>query len=198
VRVDGPEDPTLIQSAAAGDESSLAALYERYADVLFAFVCHRIAGERADAEDVFQETWLAALRSLASYRGQSAFFTWLCAIARNKIADAARRRRRHRTQSLDDLPESEIATLAEAGPLPDEILRREDVRLRVVRAMATLPDDYRIALTARYAGHCSVDEVARRLGKSLKATESVLSRARQALRDALVRAETEENHERER
>lgn len=204
--VDDPDDVTLVRGAVAGNETdgsavlsgNLAALYERYADMLFAFICHRMAGERSDAEDVFQETWLAALKSLQSYRGQSSFFTWLCSIARNKIVDAFRRRKRCPAQSLEDLPEGQLSALQESGPLPDEILQREDARVRVVLAMATLPDEYRTALAARYGDQRRVEEMAQLLGKSLKATESLLSRARQAFREALSRMETEESDGQER
>jgi RNA polymerase sigma-70 factor (ECF subfamily) len=108
--------------------------------------------------------------------------------------DAFRRRKRHPAQSLEDLPEGQLSALAESGPLPDEILQREDVRVRVVLAMATLPDEYRTALAARYGDQRRVEEMAQLLGKSLKATESLLSRARKAFREALSRMETEEGN----
>ena len=74
---------------------------------------------------------------------------------------------------------------------PEELLRERATCLRVVEVLGLLPLDYRRALVARYADGQSVEEVARLLGRSYKATESVLSRAKEAFRLALS-AETEE------
>jgi RNA polymerase sigma factor (sigma-70 family) len=73
------------------------------------------------------------------------------------------------------------------GPLPEELLRQNATRARVVAALTELPTDYREALIARYADSCPVAEVAQRLGRTYKATESLLSRAKAALREVLSR-----------
>src|SRR5512145_3414588 len=86
------EDFTLAQRVAGGDPAALSTLYERYADALFAFVYHRLDAPRSDVEEIWQETWLAALRSIQSYRGQSQLFTWLCGLAQHKVADYCRKR----------------------------------------------------------------------------------------------------------
>lgn len=177
------EDLTFARRVAGGDQAALNALYERYADPLFAFVYHRLDAPRADVEEIWQETWLAALRSIGSYRGQSQLFTWLCGLARHKIADY-NRKRGHRPQiSTGNSPEIAEAVL-DGEPLPEEILARRDVRSRVVEILMSLPDEYRLALVARYADGQSVDQVARLLDKSYKATESLLSRAKAAFRAA--------------
>ncbi len=181
------EDLDLARRVAAGDQQALEALYARYAEPLFAFIFHLLDGERCDAEETWQETWLAALHGLRAYRGDSRLFTWLCAIARHKAAD--RRRRRGRAIALSGLPAGELAALIDAGPLPEEVVAERATRARVVEALGVLPEDYREALVARYADDCPVDEVARRLGKPYKATESLLSRARAALRAALAALE---------
>src|SRR3974390_2228031 len=90
------EELALARRVADGDESALSALYERHAESLFAFVCHHLDGARPDAEELWQDTLAAAVRALPSYRGQSRFFSWLCSIARNKIADHCRRQSRLR------------------------------------------------------------------------------------------------------
>jgi RNA polymerase sigma-70 factor (ECF subfamily) len=71
------------------------------------------------------------------------------------------------------------------SPLPEEVLSQKATCLRVVEVLGQLPPDYRAALSARYADGSSVEEVARLLAKSYKATESLLSRARAAFRAAL-------------
>jgi RNA polymerase sigma-70 factor, ECF subfamily len=178
------EDLALAERVVSGDERALAALYQRYADPLFAFVFHALDGARPEAEEVWQDTLSAAVRGLPGYRGQSRFFSWLCGIARHKLADHFRRHRLAR-QHLFLLPPEDLTRLMDAGPLPDELVSRRATCLRVVEVLGRLPAEYRTALSARYAEGHSVEEVAGLLAKSYKATESLLSRAREAFRAAL-------------
>ena len=182
------DDLAVVRRIVAGDEIALNGVYARYADPLYAFVYHRMGARREDIEEVWQDTWLAALRSFPTFTGRSRLFTWLCGIARHKIADFLRRSQRvdaiRGDESVDD-----PAQLLDSSPLPEEILEHQAIRLRVVAAMAALPGDYQLALVARYADDCSVEDVARILGKSYKATESLLSRARYAFRAAFSAGE---------
>jgi RNA polymerase sigma-70 factor (ECF subfamily) len=181
----------LAQRAAAGSEKDLARLYRRYADPLFAFIYHRLGGHRLDAEDVFQDTWLAVLRSLPMYRGKSGLFGWLCGIALHKISDRHPCRRRDPVRLSRDIPAERLSAIMDDGPLPEDVLARLDTRIRALEALVALPDEHRLALVARYAHQCTVEETARRLGRSYKATESLLSRARKAFRDVLERTDRE-------
>jgi RNA polymerase sigma-70 factor (ECF subfamily) len=189
--MEAADDLTLARQVTDGDETALAAFYARYADPLFAFIYHHLDESRPDAEDIWQDTLLAAIRALPTYRGRSRLFTWLCGIARHKIADHLRRQGRSVAEVFSDVPQAELAALIGAGALPEEVVARQATRVRVVEALATLRDDYRTALVARYADEQSVDEVARQLGRTYKATESLLSRARVAFQEALARLETE-------
>jgi RNA polymerase sigma-70 factor (ECF subfamily) len=192
--VQSPEAPTmepdvaaelaLAERVAGGDESALNSLYERYADPLFGFICHSLDGARPEAEEVWQDTLSAALRTLPAYRGQSRFFTWLCSIARHKLADHFRRNRTRLPVCL--VPPEDLTRLLDDGPLPDELVNQRATCVRVLEVLGHLPDEYRTVLTARYADGHSVEEVARLVGKSYKATESLLSRARDAFRAALA------------
>jgi RNA polymerase sigma-70 factor (ECF subfamily) len=201
------EDRLLARRAAEGSEIALATLYERYADPLFAFIIHRLQGNRDEAEDVFQETWLAALASLRSFRGENRVFFWLCGIARHKIADHYRPGASagyvwQAGAGNLDLDESgagsnpaisgeRLAAQLERAPLPDDLVTQMETRALVVQAMALLPGDYRQALFGRYVAGLSVTEIAAELGKSYKATESLLSRARERFREALTLADQE-------
>jgi len=184
--VETKENLQLVSRAIAGSEAALAALYDRYADPLFAFIHHRMDGPRADVEDVFQETWLAALRSLRSYRGKTRIFFWLCGIARHKIADRSSHLRRERNRRAPLIGGEALAGLVEEGPLPEDVLALFETRSLVVEALALLSAEYRSALLARYVEECGVPEIARRLGRTYKATESLLSRARSSLRETLI------------
>jgi RNA polymerase sigma-70 factor (ECF subfamily) len=178
------DDLDLASRVAAGDEEALEVLYARYADPLFAFIYHHADLSRADAEDVWQETLVAAIRALPGYRGESRLFTWLCGIARHKLIDHRRRAGRPATPPEGERGRS-LAQAIDLTPLPDALLEQQAVRVAVVEALAMLPEDYRAALVGRYAEERSVDEVARLLGRSYKATESLLGRARLAFRNAI-------------
>lgn len=178
--------------AALGDKAALERLYDYYADPLFAFVCHHMRCSRHEEEEVWQDTWMAAVRSISTYRGQSHFFTWLCSIARRKIADHYRRQGRDSADLFSTVTARQLSELMDVEPLPEEILVQRDICVSVVEAMMTLPEDYHKALMARYVDGVSVNDVARMLGKNYKAAESLLTRARKALRSALVRIRQEQ------
>lgn len=185
------DDLALARRITDGDETALCAFYAQYADLLYAFIYHHLRGSHTDAEDVWQETLHASLRALPSYRGQSRLFTWLCGIARHKIADHYRRQGRSPAEAFSDVPEVELSRLLSAAPLPEDVVVRRDTCIRVTEALGLLSEDHRMALVARYAEERSVGEVARLLGRSYKAAESLLSRARIAFRDALAQIEEE-------
>lgn len=189
------EDRLLASRAAAGSEAALAALYDRYADPLFAFIYHRLHGNRADAEDVFQNTWLAALHSLRGFRGQTKLFFWLCGIARHKIADHYPRRALVLGVDNPNISAERLSVLIDQAPLPEDLVTRIDTRTLVVKALALLPAEYRVALVARYVDGQSVGEIAEELCRTYKATESLLSRARTRMREALALAEREDDDE---
>jgi len=179
----------LARQVARGDEAALRIFYERYADLLFAFVYHHLDGAHAEAEDIWQDTLLAAIQALPAYRGQSQLFTWLCGIAQHKIADYLRQQGRRATDVFSDLSEVRLSALVSDAPLPEELVMRRATRVRVVQALGLLNDDYQKALIARYADERSVQEVARMLGRTYKAAESLLARARDAFEEALASLE---------
>jgi RNA polymerase sigma-70 factor (ECF subfamily) len=190
---DDKADLDLAARVAQGDAGAFDDFYARHADLVFAFICHLLNGARADAEEIWQDTFVAALRALPGYRGQSRLSSWLCGIARHKVADFHRRSGGTR-EAVSSVPTEQLLDLMDSGPLPDEVLQQGAARARVVEALAGLPVDYRNALIARYVDGQPVDEVARRLGRSYKATESLLSRGRTALRD-LLRSVPRETYE---
>jgi RNA polymerase sigma-70 factor, ECF subfamily len=187
-----PSDSTLIDQAVRGDESSLIRLYERWADPVYGYLFNNLSGSKVEADDLFQETWLAILEALPRFRGESRVFSWFCGIARRKIADRYRYIERTHSCLKENADESRIENLPDSQPLPDEILRCKDTRDHVLNALGTLPTEYRRVLIARYVEEMSVEELSRLIGKTYKATESLLSRARESLKSALQK---ERHHE---
>lgn len=175
----------LARRLAAGDEAALEAFYRRYVDRIYGFAYTRLCGDRPAAEEVTQETFLAVLRTVGSYCGEAPLFAWLCTIARHKIADHYRRARRR-----DESQQHQV--VEEPGSAPDELearLLEEERRQRVLAALSRLPPHYRQALALKYLDGEPVRAIAAELELSPKATESLLSRAREALRLAYLQSE---------
>jgi RNA polymerase sigma-70 factor (ECF subfamily) len=134
---------------------------------LFAYLRYSLP-TREDAEDVLSETMVASVEAIKNFDGKSQLSTWLYAIARRKVADYWRKAGRN-TEELSDL--------FQAAPTGFSLEFRE--------AMSSLPENTRQALLLRYREGFSVSEVAQILGRSYKATESLLSRARALLAQQL-------------
>jgi RNA polymerase sigma factor (sigma-70 family) len=188
--VDPTDDSALATRVAAGDEAALETLYARHAGPLYAFVCHHVSRSRTDAEEIWQDTLLAAIRSLPKYDGRGRLFTWLCGIARHKIADHFRRCGSS-PAAFSELSAEQLRLIIDKSPLPEEMLSQPEVRIKVIETLAALPEPFRVALSARYAEERSVEDVAGILGKTYKGAESLLSRARAAFRAAFLGQDVE-------
>ena len=187
------DDVDLAVRVARGDADAFDDFYAHHANLVFAFIYHLLNGAREDAEEIWQDTLLAAVRALPGYRGQSRLSSWLCGIARRKVADFYRRQG-GAAGPVSSVPPERLLDLMDSGPLPDAVLQESVARARMVEALAGLSPDYRDALVARYVDGQPVEGVARRLGRSYKATESLLSRGRAALRE-LLRSNPQEPYE---
>jgi RNA polymerase sigma-70 factor (ECF subfamily) len=179
------EDRELTAALRRGEPGAWAELCERFGGALYRFACHLCGGESAWAEDVRQETLLAAAASIQSYRGEAPLFGWLCGIARRKAADELRRRGRMADPIPEDAGWAAAWDRLEMEPLPESLMERRELRAKVVEALWSLPPEYHRLLVARYADGTGVDLLARRSGRSYKAVESMLARARAALRNQL-------------
>jgi RNA polymerase sigma-70 factor (ECF subfamily) len=168
-------DPDSIDRIEQGDPEAWRELCEKYGEPLFRYAYH-LTRDSAAACDVRQATLLAAVEGIATYRRKVPVFAWLCGIARHKAADEVRRRE-YRHVPLEAVTEETWQRLS-SEPLPDELLERAETQAAVVEALWSLPEDYRQALVSRYVLGESVQELATRLGRTYKAAESILSRAR--------------------
>jgi RNA polymerase sigma-70 factor, ECF subfamily len=189
-----------INSLRRGDMDAWRTLFETYAGPLYLYAYHRCGGDAAAAEDIRQETFMIAIQSIDRYRGDAPLFGWLCGIARHRAADLARRGQRERVHVTATAGGEEDEALAEERPdprqpLPELEIVSQEESAAVVEALWSLPDAYRQALVWRYAQSRPVDEIARLLERPYKAAESLLSRARAALRERLECIYKEETHD---
>ena len=179
-------DRALVARMGAGDQRAFDEFFHSSAPRLAAFAARRSGLDAASVEDVVQNTLVKAVRKLASYRGEAALFTWLTEICRHELADVYRKAaRRPDHGSLDELNSAGRHAQLRM-PAHHEPAARIDSEMRqtaVVRALRALPERYALALEAKYRDGFSVDEVARLLGLTSTAAQSLLARARDAFRE---------------
>jgi RNA polymerase sigma-70 factor (ECF subfamily) len=180
------EDRQLAQRLVAGDQLAFAAFFDRYAQRLAAFVLRRSNMDVAAAEDIVQNVMIRAVRAMPGYRAEASLLTWLCQICRSELADARRHlARRPFTLSMDSDPSIALAVgqmRAAAERQPELAAAAGDRADGVVHLLDRLPERYAQLLEWKYGDDMSVEEIARHLGSSVTAAQSLLARARDSFR----------------
>jgi len=178
-------DRELVRRMAAGDESALGTLYDRYSPLLHS-VARRIVGDPDDAEEVLEETFWQAWRQAGRYEeSRGGLSTWLVMIARSRAVDRVRARRRVREERWDELPEPAADTAGDdVSPL--DSAQMDEVRRMVGRAVATLPPEQRQTVELAYFRGLSQSEIAEATGQPLGTVKTRARLALQKLREALV------------
>lgn len=169
----------LVRKAGRGDRAAGEALVRAVAPRLWR-IAWRLLRDAAEAEDVAQETLIRMWKAAPQWQpGRARFETWLHQVATNLCLDRLRKSGRFVEESAAPDP-------PDPGPAPDAGLMGEALKARVDAALAQLPDRQRAALTLVHYEDMSAAEAGEILGASVEAVESLLSRARRALRDALA------------
>ncbi len=183
------DDARLIHDTLAGDRAAFEELVQRYQGRLFNALVH-VVGSREEAEDVSQEAFVQAFVKLDSFKGHSAFYTWLYRIAFNVSIS---RRRRARPEVSMDLHRDRTGDEPEdAGESPGEqLLRAEQVR-QVRAALDALNEDHRAILVLREMEGCDYEAIAEILELPIGTVRSRLHRARLQLREQLKEVLLEE------
>lgn len=174
--ISSASDEVLIQQFKDGSLDAFNALYRRYLPNVYNRVRYVIPAE--DVEDVTQEVFLAALKSLTSFRGEAQFSTWLRTLTNHKVAEYYRKR--NRKQEVQHAPLSEAA-----GRMEGHTSKVMEERIVMRRALQQLPASYQEVLLLRFAEDLQFNEIADVTGQSLEATKSLFRRAIAALRNQL-------------
>lgn len=184
-----PDDAALLAALRGGDRDALAPLFDEYADQVYRLALGLLR-DPAGAEDVVQDTFLAALSNLDRFQGRSRLGTWLYRVAYNASMDRLRRRREVALPS-DDRDRDEAAAplpraLVEWRLTPEEILADVEARAYLDTAIAELPASLRAVFILRDIEELSTADTAEALDISTGAVKVRLHRARLALRECLT------------
>jgi len=172
-----------VAAAQGGDRAALDALLRRHYDLVHA-VCRRVLGTARDADDAAQEAMIAIVRGLPRFDGRSAVTTWIYRVATNAALDEGRRRGRrpvlHTVAEGDDSGPPEVAD-PEAGGRVEAVADR----LAIDDAIASLPDEFRIAVVLRDVADLDYAEIATVLDLPLGTVKSRIARGRAQLVERL-------------
>ena len=183
------DEVQMIASILGGDMQLYHQLIRPYERSVFIMALTYLKNE-SDAEDVAQDTFLKALRHLASFRGEARFSTWLLSIALNEARSRLRHDRAVRTESIDQcFDKGDLVSpiiIRDWREIPSEILERKEVREMLQAAIANLPDIYRQVFLLRDVEELSIAETAEALTISIANAKVRLHRARILLQKELT------------
>ena len=172
------DDAALVAAIIGKDRKATAEFVARFADSVYAYIRSRLAPRYDLVDDLVQEVFVAAWESLAQYRGTGPLQAWIMGIARHKVES------HYRTilRAPEPLGDTELDVPA---PMPefDQLLDRKRLQSRTWRTMAALPEQYRLVLVWRYWEMASARDMAEKTGKTEKAIERLLARARDQFRE---------------
>jgi RNA polymerase sigma-70 factor, ECF subfamily len=168
-----PDERILRDAVLRGDEAAWRVLCDRYFDAIHAYVHWKGRQTPERTEEIVQECWMIAVRAIRKYDpARSTFGTWLRGIANNVLRNELRKLGREVVVGWDEATDREPSAKAPASE-PGEA---------VAGVLRALPPDYREVLTAKYCDGLAVTEIAAESGRTPKAVESLLTRAREAFR----------------
>jgi RNA polymerase sigma-70 factor, ECF subfamily len=176
-------DSKLVEMVQRGDRAAFNLLVLKYQHKVLKLV-NRYVRDPAEAEDIAQETFIKAYRALASFRGDSAFYTWLYRIAANtakNVLVSSRRRLVDYNLDLQDPEDYAAQVLLKESDTPEGLLLTEEIRSTVTEAMQDLPDDLREAITLRELEGLSYEEIAEIMECPVGTVRSRIFRAREAI-----------------
>jgi RNA polymerase sigma-70 factor (ECF subfamily) len=179
-------DEQLVARAQQGDKRSFDLLVLKYQHKVLALV-RRFVRDPVEAEDIAQEAFVKAYRALASFRGESAFYTWLYRIAVNAAKNAldSRKRRPGSDVDIDEIEEFAFSDSLRVEENPESLLASEDLQRVVQETLAGLPDELRQALVLREFEGMSYEEIAAEMSCPIGTVRSRIFRAREAIDHAI-------------
>jgi len=185
----------LIRLAQLGDAAAFERLYQMHSRRVYS-LCLRMVGNTAEAEDLTQEAFLQLFRKIATFRGESAFSTWLHRLSVNVVLMKLRKKSGKET-SLEQVtePDEESGTPRRDFGAPDLKLSGSIDRVNLERAVEQLPPGYKMVFVLHDVQGYEHNEIADMMGCSIGNSKSQLHKARMRLRDLLHEAIREKARE---
>lgn len=181
------EDAQLIQAAIQGDERAFETLLNKYKNLVFTIMMKMVRNPQ-EAEDLTQEAFMKAFRSLSSFNNEFAFSTWLMKIATNNCIDFLRKRKL-RTYSINEpvqyKDEKIEIELPDHEPGPEKHLLQSEQRRILEEAIDQLPERYRYVILLRHKEEKSYEEISEILDLPLGTVKAQIFRAREILNKKL-------------
>ena len=179
------DDRELVRRLLRGEEAAFDRFIGDYYPRLYRFAHRRLGGNADRALDIVQATFQKVIPRLSSWRGEASLFSWMCGFCRFEIA-AVWKSDGPEIAEDDPAVRAALDSLAALEDTPDVEYERKELGRAVRVALDHLPRHYVAALEWKYLGGLAVQEIAGRLALTPKAAESLLTRARQAFRDAFT------------
>lgn len=176
-------DTILVDRAKAGDRAAFEELVRRTGRLVFAKL-YLDTGDPHRAEDLTQDTYLLAFRSLRQLADPAGFRAWLLAVAHRAMLDAVKRDSRLK-RAGPMAAGVELSLVPASGLPPDEAAGREEERAAVLEALRGLPDEYRLPLSLRYLAGADYETIGTQLGLTNGSLRGLLQRGLKLLRERL-------------
>lgn len=187
-------DEELVKGAQRGDMGAFEELVARHRDKIYARALSMMRNED-EALDLSQEAWVKGWQRLKQFQGDSKFGTWMTRIVINLCLDQLRKRKRQRTESIEEMDE-ETGGVERQMPVvtvnPTEGLERGELRKRIEQALGQLSEEHRTALVLHEFEQMEYKEIARTMGCSIGTVMSRLFYARRKMAALLANLKTEE------
>jgi RNA polymerase sigma-70 factor (ECF subfamily) len=178
-------DHALMVRVAEGDHRAFRQLVERHQDAVVGTVT-KMLGSSGDSEDIAQIVFMRVWKHARHYKPDNKFTTYLYTIVRNLVYNESRRRSRKRTVSTDQREdEQHLQHPDDESARPDATLLDSELRAAIDAAIASLPENQRLAVILRRYDNLPYEEIAEVLKTSVPSVKSLLFRARTTLRETL-------------
>ncbi|HEY7817929.1 MAG TPA: RNA polymerase sigma factor [Vicinamibacteria bacterium] len=177
-------DDDLVEGIRRASEADFNALYERYFQRVYSFAFARLRN-RADTEEVVQETFMAVLRSIDAYRGQSTLLCWIYGIAKNNVNNHLRRAKSHELRVERAEPGMMLGTASLDTSTPEEQLSLQRYQESVQKLLSNVADWQTEVFWLRHVENLPIGEIALRVRRSNDAVRSSLYRVKRMLVEAV-------------
>jgi RNA polymerase sigma-70 factor (ECF subfamily) len=180
------EDRDIVRRCQEGQTDLMDILIDRHQTALYT-LCRKLTGDPSDADDLFQDTWVRAMRSIGQFSGEHKFAPWLFRICVNRYRDKYRKRKRW-LRRIKEYPSAEkqdtaMESVGSSDSGPDGQVIRQEAEEMVRVALDRLDDKFRVPLLLHYFRDLGISEIAEILALPDGTVKTRLSRGRAMLRD---------------